>query len=172
MLPPLFEPFNSLAAAFSQAALDRVTLFMNHVLAGEPAATDRLKPHAGRSLTFTWQQWPPFLPPPPAVAWQVTPAGLLERAAVEPQAATLRVVADVTQAPRWWAAMQAGDPPPLEIQGDAQFATDVSWLIANVRWDVEDDLARMIGDAPAHEIARIGRGIAEALRSFTGGRRG
>jgi ubiquinone biosynthesis protein UbiJ len=169
MLPPLFEPLNSLATAFSQAALDRLTLFLNHVLAAEPAATERLKPHAGRSLTVRWEQWPPFLPPPPAVAWQVTPAGLLEREAQAPEAATLRVVMDMSQMPRWWAAMQAGEPPPLEIQGDAQFAADVSWLIANVRWDVEDDLARVIGDAPARELARMGRMVADAIRRFAGG---
>lgn len=171
MLPPLFEPFNTLATTFSQAVLDRVTLFLNHVLSSEPAATAKLVPHAGRSLALVWRQWPPFLPPPPALAWQVTPAGLLERIGVEAPAATLRVVIDVSQAPRWWAALQAGEPPPLEIQGDAQFAADVSWLIANVRWDAEDDLARLIGDAPARELARIGRGMADAIRSFSGGAR-
>jgi ubiquinone biosynthesis protein UbiJ len=169
MLPPLLEPFNAMATLFSNAVLDRVTLFLNHVLAAEPAATERLQPHQGRSLAVTWVQWPPFLPPPLPVAWQVTPAGLLERIALEPPAAALRVVIDVSQAPRWWAALQAGEPPPLEIQGDAQFAADVSWLIANVRWDAEDDLARVIGDAPARELARIGRGMADAIRGFVGG---
>ena len=169
MLPPLFEPFNTLATTFSQAVLDRVTLFLNHVLASEPAATARLAPHAGRSLALVWRQWPPFLPPPPALAWQVSPAGLLERATVPAEQATLRVSLDAGDLPRWWAAVQAGGTPPMDIQGDAAFAADVNWLVANVRWDMEDDLARVIGDAPAREIARWGRSLAATLRGFAGG---
>ena len=169
MLPPLFEPFNTLATTFSQAVLDRLTLFLNHVLASEPAATAKLAPHAGRSLALAWRQWPPFLPPPPALAWQVTPAGLLERVAAPAEPATLLVSLDAGDLSRWWAALQAGGTPPMDIQGDAAFAADVNWLIANVRWDVEDDLARVIGDAPAREIARWGRSIASALRGFAGG---
>ena len=65
--------------------------------------------------------------------------------------------------------MQAGGTPPMDIQGDAAFAADVNWLIANVRWDVDDDLARVIGDAPAREIVRWGRAMASALRGFAGG---
>jgi len=169
MLPPLLEPFNTLATTFSQAVLDRLTLFLNHVLCSEPAAMARLAPHAGRSLALVWRQWPPFLPPPPALAWQVTPAGLLERVPAPDGEATLRVSLDAGDLPRWWAALQAGGPPPMEIQGDAAFAADVNWLIAHVRWDVEDDLARVIGDLPARELVRWGRAAAAALRGFAGG---
>jgi ubiquinone biosynthesis protein UbiJ len=169
MLPPLFEPFNTLATTFSQAVLDRMTLFLNHVLSSEPAATARLVPHAGRSLALVWRQWPPFLPPPPALAWQVTPAGLLERVTLPAEQATLLVSLDAGDLPRWWAAVQAGGTPPMDVQGDAAFAADVNWLIANVRWDVEDDLARVIGDAPAREIVRWGRSLSAALRGFAGG---
>ena len=37
-----------------------------------------------------------------------------------------------------------------------------------MRWDAEEDLSRFIGDAPAHTIANIGRGMAQALRNFVG----
>ena len=43
--------------------------------------------------------------------------------------------------------------------------TDVDWLFDNLRWDVQDDLERLVGAAPAREVARLGRGIAVGLRS-------
>ena len=58
----------------------------------------------------------------------------------------------------------AGEGPRVAVQGDAQFAADLSWLMDNLRWDVQDDLARLIGPAPAHEVARVARLIAAGLR--------
>ena len=52
-----------------------------------------------------------------------------------------------------------------------QLAADVNWLIANVRWDAEEDLSRVVGDAPAHAVASVGRRVAEGLRSFVAERR-
>lgn len=158
-----------LAASFGKAALDRLTLLINHVLNAEPAATERLRKHVGRSIKLEWQRWPGFLPPPPAAIWVVTPAGLFERVD-ETNEAGLRVVVQFTDLPRWLMAMQPGEHPPMEIHGDAQFAADVYWLADNVRWDIEADLARVIGDGPAHQLARLGRGAVETLRRFVGQR--
>jgi ubiquinone biosynthesis protein UbiJ len=54
------------------------------------------------------------------------------------------------------------------IAGDAALAADVSWLMDNLRWDAQDDLARLIGDGPAHELARIGGRLAAGLRDAVG----
>jgi ubiquinone biosynthesis protein UbiJ len=43
-----------------------------------------------------------------------------------------------------------GDKPSIRIEGDVQFAAEINWLVDNVKWDVEEDLARLIGDVPAH----------------------
>ena len=53
-----------------------------------------------------------------------------------------------------------------------QLAAEVNWLVDHVRWDVEDDLARAIGDVPAHTIATGARRVVEALRQFVGQRPG
>ncbi len=63
-----------------------------------------------------------------------------------------------------FAKFLVGERPQLRVEGDAAFATDVNWLIENLRWDVEDDLARLVGDAPAREIARFGNALAKAIR--------
>ncbi|NBO03125.1 MAG: hypothetical protein EBV16_02915, partial [Betaproteobacteria bacterium] len=47
-----------------------------------------------------------------------------------------------------------------------QLAAEVNWLIDHVRWDPEEDLARLIGDAPAHTLAQTARRVVDALRQF------
>ena len=42
-----------------------------------------------------------------------------------------------------------GTPPPVQIDGDAQLAGDVNWLLLNLRWDVAADLERLFGPTPA-----------------------
>ena len=63
-----------------------------------------------------------------------------------------------------------GDKPSIRIEGDVQLAAEINWLVDHVRWDVEEDLARVVGDVPAHTLAQLGRRVAQAVRQFTGGR--
>ena len=34
-------------------------------------------------------------------------------------------------------------------------AAEVQWLVDHVRWDLEEDLARLFGDAPAHAMGEV-----------------
>ncbi|HEY9238799.1 MAG TPA: hypothetical protein VIP10_08185, partial [Burkholderiaceae bacterium] len=89
--------FHSLHALASQAAIERLTLVANHVIAAEPVAVERLRAHAGRCITFHVEGWPTLLPPWPALAFRVTPAGLIEWCADEPVAdPALRVTVDAS----------------------------------------------------------------------------
>jgi ubiquinone biosynthesis protein UbiJ len=54
----------------------------------------------------------------------------------------------------------------VRIEGDVQLAADINWLVDNLRWDVEDDLARVIGDGPAHTVGNVARSAAAALKGF------
>lgn len=49
----------------------------------------------------------------------------------------------------------------LHIEGDATFAAALGAIVEHLRWDPEEDLSRITGDAVAH---RIGRGI-ESVRA-------
>lgn len=153
--------------------MERITLLLNHVIAAEPVATERLRPHAGRSIQLQWTGWPSLLPPPPVVAYTVTPAGLLEWCGeAPPPQADLRVSLDASNPLRLAAQWFTGERPAVVIEGDSALATDVSWLIDNLRWDIEDDVARVIGQVPAHELSRvasaIGAGLREAVRTLQG----
>ena len=51
-----------------------------------------------------------------------------------------------------------------------QLAAEVSWLIDHVQWDIEDDLARLLGDALAYAVVRAARTVAQAVQQFVGQR--
>jgi ubiquinone biosynthesis protein UbiJ len=147
------------------AVMSRVTLLVNHVIAAEPAAVARLRPHTGRSVALHFEGWPALLPPLPNTAFAVTPAGLLEWCGVQPPPAPeLRVEVDASNPALMLARSLAGERPRIEIAGDAAFAADIQWLFDNLRWDVQDDLERLVGPAAAREVARLGGAMALALR--------
>ena len=157
--------FHSLNSLLGRAAVERMTLLVNHVLGSEPAAIQRMKPHAGRSIQLHFQGWPSLLPPLPTTTFRVTNAGLLEwcdaEAPIEP---ALRVDIDASNPALAMLQTLAGERPKVVVAGDAAFATDLNWLIDNLRWDVQDDLARIVGQGPARVVARIASGVADGLR--------
>ena len=136
--------------------LNRLVLFLNHVLMAEPEAMQRLVRHKGQRIELLWQQM--------HLKLLVTPAGLLERGRFE--AFDLRLTVTDDNPLDLMAALARGDKPKVRIEGDVQLAAEVNWLIDNVRWDAEEDLARLIGDAPAHTLAQLGRQMLEALKGF------
>jgi ubiquinone biosynthesis protein UbiJ len=148
------------------AVLERLTLVVNHVLGSEDVATERMRPHAGRRIELQLDRWPSLLPAPPSLAWRVTPAGLLEWQGLQPApGADLRVQVDASNPAALMARLLSGEPPALQIDGDAQLAADVNWLVQNLRWDVAADLERLFGPAVAQQLHRAGSAFASALRS-------
>jgi ubiquinone biosynthesis protein UbiJ len=70
------------------------------------------------------------------------------------------------------ARAMAGDKPSVSIDGDAQLAGDVNWLLQNLRWDVAADLERLFGPAVAYPLQRLGSALARALRAALQGASG
>ena len=156
--------FDTLQHLAGTAFMERLTLWLNHVIASEDAAVQRLRPHAGRFIRLQLTGWPPLLPALPDLSFAVTPAGLLEWPATPAATPDLLLTVDAANPARMVVEDLSGQRPPVAVVGDAALATDVSWLMDNLRWDVQDDLARLIGDAPAHELARIGAMLAGGVR--------
>ncbi len=144
--------------------MERLTLMINHVLGSEPAATQRLQVHKGRVVRLEVTGWPLLLPPLPVLAFAITPAGLLEWQA-EPGAPDLNVRLPADNPASVALGALSGELPPLEIDGDAQLAADVNWLIGNVRWDIAADLERVFGPVVAHQLHGLGSALAKGLRS-------
>lgn len=140
----------------------RLVLFLNHVLQQEPEAQARLARQKGRRVRMQWRGFHLQLGP--------TPAGLLERVPDgEPE---LRLTLTDSSPLALAQAVLLGQKPAVRIEGDVQLAAEVNWLVDHVRWDAEEDLARLIGDAPAHTLAQAARGAAQALRQFVAARLG
>ncbi len=159
---------HSLQALIAPAVAERLTLVINHVLAGETVATDRLRPHAGRTMAMTLAGWPSLLPAPPRLAWRITPAGLLEWCGADAEADAVRDLAvriDASNPAALLARTLVGETPAVQIDGDAQMAGDVNWLLQNLRWDVAADLERLFGPVVAQQLHRIGSAVAGGLRA-------
>lgn len=156
---------NPLSRLLEPVLRERLLLLVNHVLGSEPTAVQRLLPHAGRRLALQWRGEAGLLPLPPGLALRVTAAGLFESVDADDGApADLSVTVDLPPPHRLLAQWLAGERAPVAIDGDAQFAADVAWLGDNLHWDIEHDVARLVGDGPAHELMRFGRAVREGLQ--------
>ena len=127
---------------------------VNHVLRGSPLALERLRPHAGRTVAF---HVGPF-----ALALTVQSTG--EVASAVPGAPRdLEVRISPFLVPRLAAGEEAAFRE-IAMEGDAELAQEVSFLVRNLSWDVEEDLSRVVGDIAAHRIVGAARGLARWSR--------
>lgn len=149
----------------------RLVLLVNHVLAREPVAMERMRAHAGRQVSVDVTGLPGWLPlDAPSATVQITPAGLFELDQTPgdaPADLALRLVAPVPS--QVLAALAGQARPQVQIDGDAALAADMNWLVDNLRWDIEADLASAIGPMAAHQVVRVARGAAAALRAAVPG---
>ncbi len=135
----------------------RVVLLLNHVLQQEPEAIARLKRKKGQiaGIESAWT----------AMKLIVTPAGLLDLAPPDAEPDLSLKVLD-TNPLSILQALLSGDKPRMEIAGDVMLAAEVNWLVDHVRWDVEEDLSRIVGDVPAHGLMQVVRGLSDTLKKF------
>lgn len=139
-------------------AQHRIVLLLNHVLMQETEATARLARQKGRVMLVQWRSF--------SFKLQATPAGLLDLAAADAQAdLVLSVAAEESVLALAQTALR-GDKPAVRIEGDVQLAAEVNWLIEHVRWDIEEDLARILGDVPARVMCQWAMNMVMGLRQF------
>jgi len=126
--------------------LERIVVgALNHLLATEDWARSRLKPFSGRSARFEFG--------PLALTMVVRADGTLAQ-----QEAT-HDVADVSiRLPDDTPWRLAGDRDNLfgsaRLSGSADFAEALGFVLRNLRWDIEADIARFAGDAISHRLVK------------------
>jgi ubiquinone biosynthesis protein UbiJ len=130
---------------------------VNHLLARESWARERLAPYAGKTARLSC--------PPVILMLMVQPDGYL--AAVEEREAqqfdvTVSVPTDAL--PAFLQGGQAAVMKHVKIEGDAEFATVIARLAEHLRWEPEEDLARLVGDAPASRLAALARSAGDHAR--------
>ena len=128
---------------------------LNHLLDAEPWARERLAPFAGESLELR-------APPLPALRFEIAADGRLSPAATASGPAAKPSLA-VTFGPGALAAAVKGEEHLLraiQVEGNARLAGEVMFLFRNLRWDAEEDVAKLVGDIAAHRIAGTARAVA------------
>ncbi len=138
-------------------AQHRLVLLLNHVLMQEPEATVRLARLKGRVVHVQWRTL--------SIRLAATPAGLLELDASRKAADLSLLVADDSPVSLAQTVLSGGKPS-IKIEGDVQLAAEVNWLVDHVRWDIEEDLSRILGDAPAHAVMSVAKQVVSGLKSF------
>lgn len=136
---------------------DKLVIVLNHVLSQESAATERLRRQKGRHIAVAWREH--------HLQWRITPAGLLERA-TDTQAADLRVQINEDSPLNLMQGLIKGAKPAMRIEGDVLLASEINWLVDHVRWDAEEDLSRIMGDAAAHHVVGVAKRAVQILSEF------
>jgi len=139
----------------------RIVLLLNHILQQEPEAQARLARQKGRIVHVQWRSV--------AITLIATPVGLLDLAPAQAHA-DLNLSLTEPSALALVQQLMRGDKPAVRVEGDVQLAAEVNWLADHVRWDLEEDLARLLGDVPAHVLADGVRSLVRGLRGFVGAR--
>jgi ubiquinone biosynthesis protein UbiJ len=121
---------------------------LNRLLENEVWARERLAPFAGESVEFR-------APPLPALRFTVAEGGALAAGGAPGLTITLK--------PESLPALLRGEEHfmrTVDIDGNARLAQEVLHLARHLRWDVEEDLSRVVGDAAAHRLAGLARDAA------------
>lgn len=117
---------------------------INHLLGQASWAREKLAPFAGHSAQI---KLPPF-----EAAFLIGGDGLI----LPPAADAELEVSIALPAATPLLALQGKDAVmrAARIEGSAEFAQALGFVIRNLRWDAEEDLSRLVGDIAAHRIVK------------------
>lgn len=126
---------------------------LNHLLARNGWALARLTPFAGRCVRI---ECAPFL-----LTLSVRPDGGVDPAPESVPDVTLRFSPGIAMR---LAARDDTAWKDVAVSGDTEFAEALNYVGRNLRWDAEEDLARVFGDIVAHRMVQTGA----TLRQWSG----
>lgn len=127
---------------------------INHLLAQEPWARDKLSRHAGKVASFDTGML--------AMRLKVASDGMVQAAPDDaPVNVTIRIrLADLPLI----AQNREHAFSYVKIEGDADFANVISQLGENLRWEAEQDLGKLIGDMAATRVVGGARAAFNTAR--------
>ncbi|MDP2824683.1 MAG: hypothetical protein Q8O52_18630 [Sulfuritalea sp.] len=119
---------------------------INHLLGQAAWARDKLAPFAGHAARV---KLPPF-----EAAFLIGEDGCISAPSLTNAAAAEPEVSISLPAATPLLAMQGKDAVlrAAHIEGSAEFAEALGFVIRNLRWDAEEDLSGIVGDIAAHRI--------------------
>jgi ubiquinone biosynthesis protein UbiJ len=126
-----------------------VAAVINHLLAQEPWAQKKLIAHAGKVACIDTGVM--------QLRLQVSADGYVSEAAAD-AVANVTIHIKLSDLPLI-AANRERAVSYVKLQGDADFANAISQLSQSLRWDAEDDLARLFGDVAATRLVGGARSL-------------
>ncbi|HEY2609023.1 MAG TPA: SCP2 sterol-binding domain-containing protein [Paraburkholderia sp.] len=130
---------------------------INHLLARESWARERLAPYAGKTARLSC--------PPVDLTLLVQPDGYLTAVGdTETRQFDVTVSVPSDALPAFVQGGQTAVMKHVKIEGDAEFATVIARLAEHLRWEPEEDLAKLIGDGPAWRVASVVRTVGEHVQ--------
>lgn len=143
-------------------AIDSLVIKMlNHLIKDEPWATSRLRSHVGARFTIEFGQQ--------HLSSIIDEHGLFGAILDEPSPdVSISIPQDaiahfLIDRDRFFSS--------IRVSGSADIAESLAFVFRHLNWDFESDLAKAIGDIPAHRLAITGRQCAaviqQAAMSFT-----
>ncbi|MDR0702275.1 MAG: SCP2 sterol-binding domain-containing protein [Azoarcus sp.] len=126
----------------------------NHLLGQAGWARERLRSHAGRHASLDLA--------PLAVAFTIAEDGAFAASPADaaPEVTLTLPLADVL------AALGGGQEAVMakaRIAGSADLADALAFVVRHLRWDIEEDLAKFVGDIAAHRLFEAPRRLASAV---------
>ena len=139
-----------------------ITRLLNHLINQNSWAREQLQPYGGKSVCFN-------IPPVSATLTVLEDGGLAlagesitggsttaEATVTIPFPVALRLLAN-----------DEGATTLITLEGDTELATVLAKVLRNMSWEYEEDLSKIIGDAPAHEVAELGRKAFSEVKKQT-----
>ena len=128
--------------------------FLSYLLSQSELSRKRLSTHSEKTISFNG--------PLGSVLFRITHDGYIE------EIHDGEVVPDLSltvgpEAVHKWLVKQEPGWDGVKVEGDAQFAADLSSIIGQLDWDYEEELAKIFGDSIAHRLGRMLRALKDYL---------
>lgn len=122
---------------------------LNHLLGQAEWARRQLQSFVGRQARFDMPPW--------QLAFSVSVDGLFEPVGEGEIDVTVALPAETP-----FIALQGIERAMAgaHVTGNAEFATALSFVLKNLRWDAEEDLSRLVGDIAAHRLVGAASSLA------------
>jgi ubiquinone biosynthesis protein UbiJ len=130
------------------------TRLIQHILSQNSWAKAILQPFSGKSIQIK-------------VGLISTSIVILENGSLAIAGETNIADAVVTIPPSLLMRLMAKDESAkmqISIDGDTHLASELAKVVANMHWDYEDDLSKLVGDIPANKLGNIARDTVHSVK--------
>jgi ubiquinone biosynthesis accessory factor UbiJ len=132
-----------------------LTRVLNHLINQNSWARAQLQPYGGKTVRFD-------IPPLSATLTILENGGLAMAGESALPDASISMPAPVAL------RLLAGDEGAstlTTLEGDTELAAALARILRGMSWEFEEDLSKVIGDIPAHQLAETGRKVSAEIRS-------